>query len=162
MLNQNAGDSRFSSTANNSEFIADFHLEYAAVGQSHRGKIIHHFLGKLDRGFSIVGTICRRSIHLGAMGARTARVNMEAHKSLSALVNATLNAIQEIVATVVSALLARKNDVEAICFKPRLTCRNNLPGKVRLAFPIALRTRVNTAMAGVKRNGTYAHQSSTV
>ena len=87
---------------------------------------------------------------------------METHKSLSALINTTLNAIQEIVATVVSVLLARKNDVEAICFKPRLTCRNNLPGKVRLTFSIALRTRVNTAMAGIKRNGTYAHQGSAI
>ena len=36
MLNQNAGDSRFSSTANNGEFIADFHLNYTAISQPHR------------------------------------------------------------------------------------------------------------------------------
>ena len=87
---------------------------------------------------------------------------MEAHKSLSALIDATLNAIQEIVATVVSILLARKNDVESVCFEPRLTRRNNLPGKVRLAFSVALRTRVNTAMTGIERNSAYAHQSSAI
>ena len=162
MLNQNAGDSRFSSTTDNGKFIADFHLEYAAVGQPHRRKIVHRFLSKLDRGFSIVGAICRRSVHLSTMSARAARVNMEAHKSLSALIDAALNAIQKIVAAVVSVLLARENDVESVGFEPRLTRRNDFPGEVRLAFSIALRTRINTAMAGIERNGTHAHQSSAI
>ena len=36
MLNQNAGNSRLSSTTNNGKFIADFHLKYTAISQPHR------------------------------------------------------------------------------------------------------------------------------
>ena len=162
VLNQNAGDACFTSTTNNGKLIADFHLEYTTIGQSHRRQIVHYFLSKLDRCLRVVVTIGGWSIHFCAMRAASARVNMEAHKSLSALIDTALNAIQKIVAAVVSVLLARKNDIESVGLEPRLTRRNNLPGKVRLAFSVALRTRVNAAMAGIERNSSYAHRSSAI
>ena len=82
---------------------------------------------------------------------------MEAHESLRALIDATLNAIKEIVTGIVAVLLTSKNHLETICFKLILTSRYNLPGKIGLTFTITLCTGIRSAVASIK--GNYANTS---
>ena len=93
VFNKNARDSLFTSATDYGKFIAYFHLKYAAIRKAHSGKVVHNLIGKLNRNLRVIGTICSRSINLSTMSRRGTRINMEAHKSLSALIDATLNAI---------------------------------------------------------------------
>ena len=77
---------------------------------------------------------------------------METNKGLSALINATLNAVEVIIAGIVAGLLARENDLKAVSFKFIFACCHDLPGKVSLAFAIPLRTGIHSAMPGIKCN----------
>ena len=80
-------------TSDYRKLISHLHLENAAIRKAHSGKVVHNLIGKLNRNLRVIGTICSRSINLSTMSSRGARINMEAHKSLSALIDATLNAI---------------------------------------------------------------------
>ena len=42
---------------------------------------------------------------------------MEAHESLRALIDATLNAIKKIIAGIITVLLASKNDLKTVCLE---------------------------------------------
>ena len=130
------------------------HLEYAAVRKTHSSKVIHNLIGKLNRNLCVIGTICSRSINLSAMSSRGTRINMEAHKSLSALINATLNAIQKIITGIIAVLLASKNNLETICLKPILACRHNLPGKIGLTFTITLCAGIRSTVTSIESDYT--------
>ena len=80
---------------------------------------------------------------------------METNKGLSALINATLNAVEVIIAGIVAGLLACENDLEAVGFKFIFACCHYLPGKISFAFAIALRAGIYSAMTSIKRN--YPH-----
>ena len=83
---------------------------------------------------------------------------MKAHKSLRALIDATLNAIKKIITGVIAVLFTSKNDLKTICLKLILACRHNLPGKIGLAFAIALRTRVRSTVTSIESD--YANVAS--
>ena len=75
---------------------------------------------------------------------------MKAHKSLRALIDATLNAIKKIITGIITVLLAGKNNLETIRFKLILAGRHNLPGKIGLALAITLRTGIRSTVTGIE------------
>ena len=75
---------------------------------------------------------------------------MKAHKSLRALIDATLNAIKKIIAGIIAVLFTSKNDFKTICLKLILACRHNLPSKIGLALTITLRTGIRPTVTGIK------------
>ncbi len=83
---------------------------------------------------------------------------MKAHKSLRALIDATLNAIKKVITGVIAVLFTSKNDLKTICLELILACRHNLPGKIGLAFAIALRTRVRSTVTSIESD--YANVAS--
>ena len=97
VFNQDARDSLFTGASDNSELIAYFHLEYAAVRKAHSGKIVHNLICKFYRNLCTISAIHSRSINLSTMSDRRSGINMEANESLSALIDAALNTIKIIV-----------------------------------------------------------------
>ena len=152
MLYQYARNPLLSSTANYSKFITNHHLEYATISQAQSLQVIHHFLGKLNRGFCITGTIVGGGIHLSTMRCRTTRINVEADESLGALIYTSLNAIQEIITTIRTELVAGHHYLKAILLKLLLARNRYLPCKVSFTLAISLSPRVKTTMARIKRN----------
>ena len=150
VFNKNARDSLFTGATDYGKFIAYFHLKYAAIRKAHSGKVVHNLIGKLNRNLRVIGTICSRSINLSTMSSRGTRINMETHKSLSALIDATLNAIKKIITGIIAVLLASKNNLETISFKPILAGSHNLPGKIGLTFTITLGSGIRPAVASIK------------
>ena len=86
------------------------------------------------------------------MSGRRTGIDMKAHECLRALINAALNAIQKIITGIIAVLFTSKNDLKAICLKLILAGRHNLPGKIGLAFAIALRTRVRSTVTSIESN----------
>ena len=80
---------------------------------------------------------------------------METNKGLSALINATLNAVEVIIAGIVAGLLACKNDLEAVGFKFIFACCHYLPGKISFALAITLSARIHPAMTSIKCNNPH-------
>ena len=85
-------------------------------------------------------------------------IDMKAHECLCALINTTLNTIKKIITGIIAVLLAGKNNLETIRFKLILACRHYLPGKIGLAFAIALRTRVRSTVTSIESD--YANVAS--
>ena len=83
---------------------------------------------------------------------------MEAHESLRALIDAALNAIKKIITGIIAVLLAGKNNLKTICLKLILACRHNLPGKIGLAFAIALCTGIRSTVTSIESD--YANVAS--
>ena len=160
MLDQDARNPLLASTANNGKFVTNLHLNHATIGQAKRRQIIHYFLGKLDRGFRIARAIGRRRVNLSTMRRRTTRVNMKTHKSFCALLYASLNAVQKIVAAIRSTLPSRHHDLKTISLQLGLTGNSNLPSKIRLALPITLGAGINAAMTRIKSNNIRTVHSS--
>ena len=52
------------------KLISHLHLENAAVRKTHSSKVIHNFIGKLNRNLRVVSTISGRSINLSTVGSR--------------------------------------------------------------------------------------------
>ena len=77
---------------------------------------------------------------------------MKAHKSLRALIDATLNAIKKIITGIIAVLFTSKNNFKTICLQLILTCRYNLPSKIGLALAITLRTGVRSTVTGIESN----------
>ena len=75
---------------------------------------------------------------------------MKAHKCLRALINAALDAIKKIITGVIAVLFTSKNDLKTICLKLILACRHNLPGKIGLAFAIALGSGIRPAVTSIE------------
>ena len=160
MFDQDARNPLLASTANNGKFVTNPHLKHATIGQAKRRQIIHYFLGKLDRGFRIARAIGRGRVNLSTMRRRTTRVNMKTHKSLRALLYASLNAVQKIVAAIRSTLPSRHHDLKTISLQLGLTGNSNLPSKIRLALPITLSAGINAAMTRIKSNNIRTVHSS--
>ena len=85
-------------------------------------------------------------------------IDMKAHECLCALINTTLNTIKKIITGIIAVLLAGKNNLETIRFKLILACCHYLPGKIGLAFAIALRTRVRSTVTSIESD--YANVAS--
>ena len=152
MLYQDARNPLLSSTANYSKFITNHHLKYATISQAQSLQVIHHFLGKLNRGFCITRTIVGGRIYLSTMRRRTTRINVEADESLGTLIYASLNAIQVIITTIRTELVAGHHYLKTISFKLLLARNRYLPCKVSFTLAISLSPRVKTTMARIKRN----------
>ena len=150
VFNKNARDSLFTGATDYGKFIAYFHLKYAAIRKAHSGEVVHNLIGKLNRNLRVIGTICSRSINLSTMSGGRTGIDMKAHECLRALINTTLNAIKKIIAGIITVLLASKNDLKTIRFKLILAGRNNLPGKISLAFTITLCAGIRPAVASIK------------
>ena len=90
-------------------------------------QVIHYFLSELNRRLGIARAIGRRRVNLSTMRRRTTRVNVKAHKSLCALLYASLNAVQIIVAAVRSTLLSRHHNLKTVSLKFGLAGNSNLP-----------------------------------
>ena len=88
------------------------------------------------------------------MSGRGAGINMEAHESLRALIDATLNAIKKIIAGIITVLLASKNDLKTVCLELMLACRHNLPGKIGLAFAITLCAGIRPTVTSIESDYT--------
>lgn len=157
VFNKNAGNSLFAGTTNHGEFVAHFHLKYAAVRKAHSSKVIHNLIGKLNRNLRAIGAICGGSVNLSTMSSRGARINMEAHESLRSLFDAPLNAIKEIIARIVAVLFTSKNHLETICLELILAGRYDFPGKIGFAFAIALRAGIRSTVTSIKSD--YANIS---
>lgn len=82
-------------------------------------------------------------------GGRTG-IDMKAHKCLRALINAALDAIKKIITGVIAVLFTSKNGLKTICLKLILACRHNLPGKIGLAFAIALGSGIRPAVTSIE------------
>ena len=80
---------------------------------------------------------------------------MEAHESLCALIDATLNAIKKIITGIIAVLLASKNNLETIRFKLIFAGRHNLPGKISLTFTITLGSGIRSTVTSIE--GDYAN-----
>ena len=127
VFNQNTGDSSFTSTTNNGEFVAYLHLKDTTVCKSESNKIVLNLLGQFVRNLGIVSPVHGRRIYLGTMSCGRTRIDVETDIGLSALFDATLNAVKEVVASVTARLLTSENYLKSVILKLGLTRANNLP-----------------------------------
>ncbi len=75
---------------------------------------------------------------------------METDIGLGALIDATLNAVKEVAATVAARLLTSENYLKSVVLKLGLTRANNLPSKVGFTLPVALSARIGSTVTGIK------------
>ena len=112
---------------NNGEFVAYLHLKDTTVCKSESNKIVLNLLGQFVRNLGIVSPVHGRRIYLGTMSCGRTRIDMETDIGLSALFDATLNAVKEVVASVTARLLTSENYLKSVILKLGLTRANNLP-----------------------------------
>ena len=130
------------------------HLKNAAIRKTHSSKVIHNLIGEFNRNLRVVSAICGGSVNLSTMSGGRTGIDMKAYECLRALINATLNAVKKIIAGIITVLLASKNDLKTIRLKLILAGRNNLPGKISLAFTITLCAGIRSTVTSIESDYT--------